>query len=441
MTNQQNERAPKILEFEARLALAMQTTQTIFWEINLTRQLYFTYVASHGVCKEYQSEWLEKKTLATFMHPDDIDNAHDVIMQALENDGKVIDVRCRILDLAQREEWEWVVFSGRKIKSDSFANYETDDGITTDDVIAGSVQSIAALHEVESNLSELTLELESRVVERTAELNRSYQEVADGILELQQAQAQLVESEKMAALGGMVAGVAHEVNTPLGICVTALSHLQTRSQIIEKKYKEGNFSRKDLESLFAETNESIDLALSNVSRASELIKSFKQVSVEQSSELSHGFELVELLSDTLETLKPKLKNKPFILSFIKPAPIEMRSFPGAISQIIINLVLNSLTHAFIGRDTGEMCIEVSLCGDDEILILYKDNGKGVVPENLFKLFEPFYTTNRSGGNTGLGMHIVYNLITQKLKGQIIANSWQEQGIEFYIRLPRDIDLY
>ncbi|AWB66897.1 hypothetical protein C2869_10830 [Saccharobesus litoralis] len=433
----------QLSDFESRMAIAMETTNTTFWELNYTSQQYYVIKADKGHCTNIVSPWLGEETLRLFMHPDDVQMAYKGLQDVAEIGGQVMEMRCRVAKHALQasrylqsdvpKEWEWMLFSGRRVDASSLG--ANDNHV----VVAGSMQNIAQLQQAEDSLTELTHDLEKRVSERTAELNRSYQEVADSILELQQAQDQLVESKKMAALGSMVAGVAHEVNTPLGICVTALSHIKTVVDQLEQKYKQNKLSRTDLEHLFSETQDGVSLTLSNVERASNLIKSFKQVSVEQSNEDAHEFELVELIKDSIDTVRPRFKNSVHQVKFDGQLPINMCSHAGAISQIIINFMINSLTHGFDNEKPGEMEILVSEVGDDEVLLIYRDNGKGIKAENLFKIFDPFFTTNRQQGNTGLGMNITYNLVNQKLKGQIIVNSLVDQGAEFYIRIPKRLD--
>lgn len=251
---------------------------------------------------------------------------------------------------------------------------------------------------------------------------------------LNTAQEQLVESEKMAALGNLVAGVAHEINTPVGICVTAASKLDTKTQSFKNLYAEGKMKRKDLNDFIALSDQGSKIILTNARRAADLVQGFKRVAVEQSSENRRSFNVKEYMEETIMALKPEFKNKPYRIKLDIEPGLEINSYPGAFSQIITNLVMNSLIHGFKDRDQGEIKIKVRQ-QYNYVLLTYTDNGKGMSEEVKKNIYEPFFTTNRDEGGTGLGMNIVYNLIAQKLGGKIHLVSAPNKGVFFTIEIP------
>ena len=251
---------------------------------------------------------------------------------------------------------------------------------------------------------------------------------------LNAAQEQLVESEKMAALGNLVAGVAHEINTPVGICVTAASRLDSKTKEFKGLFQAGQVKKKNLVE-YLETNEQGNkIILSNLTRAADLVQGFKRVAVEQSSETKRIFNLKTYLEETILALNPEFKNKPYNIILDAQDDIEINSFAGAFSQIITNLVMNSLIHGFKDKEGGEIKITVHTRYDN-LYMTYSDNGNGMSDEVKEKIFEPFYTTNRDGGGTGLGMNIVYNLVVQKLGGKLNLESILGKGVLFTFEIP------
>ena len=280
---------------------------------------------------------------------------------------------------------------------------------------------------IEEKLRKLNENLEKEVGERTAELHRNLQN-------LEGTQEQLIQSEKMAALGRLVAGVAHEINTPLGISVTAASYLDDRTKRIRKLLDENDLTEEDFLSYLENTIESTGMILTNLERAAGQIKVFKQVAVDQSDEAIRNFLLKEYIQEIIKSLHPELKKKPCLIDILCPEELEITTYPGAISQILSNLVMNSMKHGFKNRDSGAISISCRK-ENNRICIDYQDNGEGISKETAEKIFEPFFTTARGDGGTGLGLHIVYNLVTQKLKGRISINTQQTEGLGFLIDFP------
>jgi len=283
----------------------------------------------------------------------------------------------------------------------------------------------------QSHLERLTNELETRVQERTIELQESLDR-------LQNTQFQLVESEKMSALGSLVAGVAHEVNTPLGISITAASIFKNEIKTIRAMLDNNTLSKSALDHFIETIDEADEILIKNLDRAALLVRNFKKISVDQSSEEIRTFELNDYLQEVLSTFKSELKHRPVELKMLlDPLPINMNSYPGAISQIVVNMLQNALLHGFDHDQEGLITIETRH-KEDSVVIIFSDNGKGVDINVSHKIFEPFITTKRNMGGTGLGLNITYNLVTQHLGGSIKLDSTYEEGARFIMEIPCNI---
>ncbi|MCP3872458.1 MAG: response regulator [Desulfobacteraceae bacterium] len=267
------------------------------------------------------------------------------------------------------------------------------------------------------------------------DLEKANVELKISLETLERTQNQLVQSEKMAALGGLVAGVAHEINTPVGVGVTAASFLDTKTTELKKTYSSGELKKSDLESYFKTVEEVSHSILINMERAAELISSFKQVAVDQSSENRRRFNLKEYINEILLSLRPRYKNTSHKIQVNCEENIELNSFPGAFSQILNNMIMNSLIHGFKGLENGIIQLDIMRQKDAVIQFVYKDNGNGMTPEQKERIFDPFYTTMRGKGGTGLGMSIVFNIVTQTLKGSIDCESSLNKGVCFTMKFP------
>jgi len=255
---------------------------------------------------------------------------------------------------------------------------------------------------------------------------------------LKKTQHQLIQSEKMASLGGLVAGVAHEINTPLGISVTASSFLERKTREIKSLFDENRLKRSDFKKYIEIGLESASSILSNLNRAAELVQSFKQVAVDQAVEEKRVFGLKHYIDEVFISLRPRYKRTDHQITVDCSEMLELNSYPGVIMQVLTNLVMNSLIHGFDGIEKGHISIEIVEQGK-KVMIVYSDDGVGMNEEQLSKIFDPFYTTKRGQGGTGLGMHIVYNLVTQSLGGEIECDSSPGQGTVFSIRIPKDAE--
>ncbi len=278
--------------------------------------------------------------------------------------------------------------------------------------------------------------LERKVADRTAALTEAMTQLQHTLDELTHAQKQLIQSEKMAALGSLVAGVAHEINTPVGVGVTAASSFQHSAANLLSLYRQGRMMKADLEEFLDVSEQTSSMILKNLERASNLIQSFKQVAVDQSSQAKRVFNVGEYLDEILVSLTPTLKQTQVSYTIACPQAIIIESDPGALSQIVTNLVMNALIHAFDANQAGHLTIAVRPDGHN-LVLEFIDNGKGIPPDIVGKIFDPFFTTRRGSGGSGLGLNIVYNLVTQTLKGSIDCRSVVGQGTTFDIRFPAE----
>lgn len=279
--------------------------------------------------------------------------------------------------------------------------------------------------DAERSLAKLNVELEQRVAERTKELEERNQELHDTLGALRSTQQRLVESEKMAALGGLVAGVAHEINTPIGIGFTAASFLADQANLYQQHTPDDPLANTAVESS--------RLICQNLERAAQLVNAFKLVSVDQSSEQCRRFDLIQYLDEILLSLNPRLKQcKPEII-ISGPKHLMIDSYPGCYYQVLTNMILNSLIHGFEDHPGGVITIDVK-ADEDNLVIDYRDNGVGIPNDWQYKVFEPFMTTKRNEGCSGLGMHIAFNLVSQLLQGHIYCLT-NESGAHFRLELP------
>ncbi|MGL5060214.1 MAG: trifunctional serine/threonine-protein kinase/ATP-binding protein/sensor histidine kinase, partial [Microcoleus sp.] len=305
-------------------------------------------------------------------------------------------------------------------------NHLTNNAFTADRVEVLNILCSQAAISLENAVLYNTLE--QKVVDRTRELSQTLDR-------LKSTQKQLVEAEKMAALGSLVAGVAHEINTPVGTSITAASTLADETRGFVEAISGGNLKRSILQNYTELASESTDLILSNLQRAGELIQSFKQVAVDRVSLEKRPFAVKSYLEELGISLAPKLKQSNCILTVEGDITVIIDSYPGAVAQIITNLIVNSIGHAYPAGGEGKLHLNVKRETANLLVITYKDDGCGIHPENLPKIFDPFFTTARNRGGSGLGLHIVYNLVTQKLQGSIEVQSEINAGTVFAIALP------
>lgn len=288
---------------------------------------------------------------------------------------------------------------------------------------------------LESELLQLNANLEQRVVERTRDLDRTNQELRVTMETLQRTQDELIQSDKLASLGSLVAGVAHELNTPIGNALVASSSLAEDVTQINRALLAGEMKRSMFENFLNRVTEGSSLTMRSLQRAVALISSFKQVAVDQASERRREFDLAQVLNEVIDTLKPNLKRATVTLTLDLEDGIFMQSYPGPMGQVIINLFTNALAHAFENRDTGRITIEARKRGRQQVEILVSDNGVGIAPEHLGQVFDPFFTTKLGRGGSGLGLSVSHRIVTKVLGGQITMRSKLGEGATFELTLP------
>jgi signal transduction histidine kinase len=297
-----------------------------------------------------------------------------------------------------------------------------------------ALTDIATLRAAQQALQNLNASLEQRIAARTSELAGRNQELANALEHLQQVQEQLVQADKLASLGSIVAAVAHELNTPIGNALTVASTLQEHSRAFSQAIEQG-LRRSMLESFQHNSQEAAEMLIRNLERAAELIRSFKGVAVDRTSSQRRQFDLAGVIEETLLTLQPTLKPLPYRISHAIPTGIRLDSYPGPLGQILSNLINNAIVHAFAGRDHGQMHLQASLNGPDRLQLRFSDDGCGIAHEHLKRIFDPFFTTRLGQGGSGLGLNIVYNLATGVLGGSIHAESALGQGSTFILDIP------
>lgn len=365
------------------------------------------YIICHGL-NEYKSSSL------AYLSDANIDPTLSVIDCPIRYDGELIGLlRCE-----SNEERKWDKDEGRFL-----ANLADMVGRA---LLAQRWQSAEGLLQLANR------QLEKKVESRTNELSNTLED-------LYVTQAQLVESEKMAALGGLVAGIAHEINTPLGICITSISHIKTKTEQLEASFLSGEITEEDLTAFLKPAKETLELSQHHLQRTANLVKNFKQIAVDQSIDETSSFNLHDKLESLIISFRHELKVKTASMLLDCPRTITMTTFPGALDQVITNLTMNTIHHGFADKDGGSINIEVVEQPNDTLCLKFSDNGCGIPEENRSKIFDPFFTTRRYEGGTGLGLNILYNLITHKMLGTVSLSSRHENGATFVINLPKKID--
>lgn len=266
------------------------------------------------------------------------------------------------------------------------------------------------------------------------QLESQVKQLDKSMSELKETQKQLIESEKNASLSGLVAGVAHEINTPIGVSVTASSHLSEEIKDLNTSVKNNSITKGALDTFIEDAFEASNIINNNLQRAANLVKSFKMVAVDQTSNEIREINLKDYIDEVLLSLRPKLKKTQHKVINDIDETININTSPGALSQVFTNLIINSLIHGFEGIKEGHIQISSSF-DNHNLSIFYKDDGSGMNDEQQKKIFEPFFTTKRGEGGSGLGMHIVHNLITQTLKGSVSCKSSKGLGCQFELKLP------
>ena len=252
--------------------------------------------------------------------------------------------------------------------------------------------------------------------------------------DLKAAQESLVQAERLAGLGGLVAGVAHEINTPVGVALTSASVLRAATVDFRAAVTGGAVRKSDIMNYLETAEESSQLMLANAERAAHLIQSFKQVAVDQTSEMRREYELGAYIHEVLASLGPQLKKYRARLQVDSAQQIAMDGYPGAMAQVLTNLTMNAFVHAFGDNGEGEVVI-TARCVGEQVTLTVRDNGRGIAPEHLSRVFDPFFTTRRGQGGTGLGLNIVHNIVKKSLGGTIEVSSVLGNGVCFTLQFP------
>lgn len=317
-----------------------------------------------------------------------------------------------------------------------YPDFWPESNVAEANALIGSVRRMAdAVRHREMDLQQLNAELESRVAERTEELQRSNLELSTAMETLEQTQAELLQSEKLAALGSLVAGVAHELNTPIGNSLMVASTLQDKTEEFERNLA-GGLTRSALNRHLDTNREASASLVRNLQRAGDLIASFKQVAVDQTTSQRRRFLLGEVVREIVLTLSPMLRNSPYQIRVEIPDGIVMDSFPGPLGQVLTNLISNALVHAFDGRQQGVVRVSGMATEDGENIVLSViDDGVGIASEFVGRVFDPFFTTRMGRGGTGLGLSICHNIVEGVLGGHIAVSSTLGEGTTFAMTLP------
>ncbi|WP_229261329.1 sensor histidine kinase [Duganella margarita] len=285
-------------------------------------------------------------------------------------------------------------------------------------------------------LKDLNVSLESRVRERSAALERANGELNATLQTLRHTQHELLSSEKMASLGSLVAGIAHELNTPIGNSLLASTALHDRVLDFGQQVSAGNLRRSQLTAHLDEVCTASTLISGSLHKAAELISSFKQIAVDQTNDQRRAFDLLAAVQDAIATYMPRLRRVPCEVTLQIPAELVLDSYPGGLYQILNNLITNALTHAFEQRHGAAITVSAERLDGDIIALAFRDNGSGMGDDVLKRVFDPFFTTRMGQGGTGLGMNIVYNIITGVLGGRISIDSALGAGTTIRMLLPR-----
>ncbi|OWW18957.1 PAS domain S-box protein [Noviherbaspirillum denitrificans] len=288
---------------------------------------------------------------------------------------------------------------------------------------------------IEDEIRELNATLEQRVIERTEELQQANKDLAATLETLNKAQEELVRSEKLAALGSLVAGIAHELNTPIGNSLMVASTLVDQTRDLSQHYAGNALKRTMLENYLGDAGTAGDILVRNLQRAADLVTGFKQVAVDQTSSQRRKFSVAEVVSEIMLTLWPTLKKTSFTVKQDIPDSLMMDSYPGPLGQVITNLVNNALLHGFEGRQSGTVWIEAVPTAEGWLELTVRDDGVGIAGANLNRIFDPFFTTKLGAGGSGLGLNITHNIVSGILGGRIRVQSEVGAGSTFILSLP------
>lgn len=276
--------------------------------------------------------------------------------------------------------------------------------------------------------------LEKMVFDRTEKLHLQKSKLEKTLQQLQTTQEQLIESEKMSALSSLVTGIAHEINTPIGLSITGITAIQDGGEQLQKAMENRTLTQKALTDYLEHIASLSDSMRFSLEHAADLIRSFKNISVDQHDEVRRCFNLHDYINDVITSFKTALKHTDIHIENYCDPSVVIDSYPGTLLQIISNLITNSLTHGFEGRNSGTITFRLGP-HKNPLTLLYDDDGSGIPADILPKIFDPFFSTKRGQGGSGLGLNILYNLVTQKLSGKVTCTSQHNEGVHFCIEIP------
>ncbi len=443
---------------EERWRLAISGSSVGVWDWDIPSRKIFFSAQAKGLFG-YEDDEIEN-TLEAWRakaHPEERDFVDAVMDEHLEGKSDTYQVEYRFL--CKDGTYRWLLARGRLLRDEAGQPLR----------MAGSISDVTERRRHEAALSEANEQLEAKVEQRTQELlamneelqainnelqnmnaqleqeiqtrrqvesqlESANQELSQTLENLRQTQEELIQKEKLASLSGLVAGVAHQVNTPIGVALTAATYLEQLLQQLMNEYREKRLSVKRMEEHLDDSAEGIAILTKNLQKAAALVRSFKQVASDQSSDVRRTFFLREYMNEVVVSLHANLKNQAHEIRIDADDDIRLYSYPGAVAKVISNLLSNSMQHAYAPGEKG--LIEISAHQEkDSVVLTYQDDGRGIPEEIRRKIFEPFFTTQRGSGGLGLGLYVVYNTIDQILGGTIECSSDSKKGSRFIIRLP------
>ena len=353
-----------------------------------------------------------------------------------DDERSVTDDVWRRLCLAEggwRNENVNLTADGRRITCQWYNRTIVDDhGVPV--AVLSLVEDVTEARRAQQEIRDLNATLEQRVASRTEALGKANQELTATLDTLRHAQNELVRSEKFAALGALVAGVAHELNTPIGNSLMAASTLEEHVATFSVKLGAGPIRRSELDQYVRDSEVASDIIVRNLNKASELVTSFKQVAVDQASAQRRDFLLDEVVSEILMTLRPSFKRQPIDVQVSISETIRLDSYPGPLGQVLSNLLNNARIHAFDGRASGNIRLSARMLSSSEVRLEVSDDGVGIPAKYLGRIFDPFFTTRLGKGGSGLGLHIAHNIVTRVLGGRIGVTS-TPAGSTFWLEIP------
>lgn len=406
---------------ERRLQLALWSSGNQFWDWDFSKKQLIRSTTDDFTLPTGNIDNI--KLMQAAIHPDDYKTLVNTFNQHLRGYSDYFECAYRIKD--KRNEWMWLLDRGKVVK-------RNDKGRALRAI--GTVRDITPFKAVENQLRELNEQLEQRVNSRTEELASTVDNLAATIKELTLTQEQLLEAEKAAALGNLVAGVAHELNTPLGICITSISTLSGISDKLFEQQTNNTLTRRDFNQFKQTSQHSLQLVTDNLKRSASLVQTFKMIAVQQHNEELALCQFNDVLQSAINAFAEQLKTNQIDIEITGNPHIVIKSFGSSLDVIFNQLLNNSLQHGFKSAIKGKITISIEPA-EKHLKIRYHDNGCGLSSISKDKLFEPFFTTNRIQGQIGLGMHIVFNHMTQRLQGTIKIDQNTTNGLGYIIQFP------